>query len=171
MRPRLHMFKALELFAWTTITGMLLCVIQKPHCQPPPALLPTPTFSHAEKKQKTVELPISWFLRVSWSYKVESEARRANLTFAWSFEAGVSLQFTSLFVWPSLLWREVVYSEALWKDEMKWVLLAVGLRPGMAGIVRRLDRLQSTFWSCWGQTLLSPPCVGHITSPNTFKAS
>lgn len=137
----------------------------------PPALLPTPTFSHAEKKQKTVELPISWFLRVSWSYKVESEARRANLTFAWSFEAGVSLQFTSLFVWPSLLWREVVYSEALWKDVMKWVLLAVGLRPGMAGIVRRLDRLQSTFWSCWGQTLLSPPCVGHITSPNTFKAS
>lgn len=146
-----------------------MCHSKAPLSTPPFALLPTPTFSHGEIK--TVELPISWFLRVSWSCKVESEARRANLTLAWSFEAGVSLQFTSLFVWPSLLWREVVYSEALWKDVMEWVLLAEGLRPGMAGIVRRLDRHQSTFWSCWGQTLLSPPCVGHITSPNTFKAS
>lgn len=43
-----------------------------------------------------------------------------------------------------------------------------GLWLGMAGIVGCF-RLQSPFWSCRGQTFVSPPCVSHITSTNTSK--
>lgn len=73
------------------------------------------------------------------------------------------------FVWPSLLWRSgsIFWGTLKRCDEVD--AACAGFQLGMAGIVRCLDRLQSAFWSCWGQTLVSPPCVSYITSTNTSK--
>lgn len=47
-------------------------------------------------------------------------------------------------------------------------MLGASLQPGMAGIVGWFETLQSTFWSRWGQTLVSPSCLG--ASPDTSKS-
>lgn len=79
-RLRLHMSEALERFAWITITGMLLCLIQK--CLSKPTVnpqLPTPTFSHAKIKWSNFPISRSFFPGVSWTYQIKLEASVFNL--------------------------------------------------------------------------------------------
>lgn len=52
---------------------------------------------------------------------------------------------------------------------MKWFAACGGLQLGMAQIVGCLDRLQSAFWSCRGQTLVSPPVLASLPAPTPLN--
>lgn len=126
-----------------------------------PPLPPSRTNPHIFSRQnEVVKLPLRYSFFQKHSLILQSFW--TNITLAGSFE-GV---FTSLLCGHLFFGGQLVYFEAPWKDVTKWVLLVQLYSWAWLGL---LLGLQSAFWSCWGQTLVSPPCVSYITSTNTSK--
>lgn len=109
MRPRLYMFEPLERFARITITGMLLCLIQKCLSKPTitPPLPPSRTNPHIFSRQnEVVKLPLRYSFFQKHSLILQSFW--TNITLAGSFE-GV---FTSLLCGHLFFGGQLVYFEA-----------------------------------------------------------
>lgn len=139
MRPRLYMFEPLERFARITITGMLLCLIQKclskPTITPP---LPPPSLPY----QPPHFLTPKWSGQTSSSLFVFSEAQLNSSVFLDKYHPRWKLWgcVYKSFVWPSLLWRSASIFWGTLKRCDEVGAACAALQLGMAGIVVRTSK-------------------------------